>query len=363
MLQYYIMICNELYNDQGLGNQLWNYVITRIIAKKNNCGFSILKKDRFKGKEFINIDFGKNLSGGNTSKRGYIFKLPHNIKNYYKEKIELLGSNLSDMSDDISRTDIKLLNLPPDTKFDGNCQSTKYLNGHKEDILKWISIKNEYEKYKTDTNICIIHLRCGDFMKSKAFLPIEYYKNAMEYIKSINKDIIFQCVTDEKEKAEKLLPGVQVIGSALYDISDSNKANHHHGGPIGVDFCLLKNAHYLIVPNSSFSWWAAYLNINKKVIIAPKYWARFNIADGFWSPSDIITDDFTYLDKNGKIFSSDECWLEKNDFEKENESLFNSNNKLNKIWKKYIFPLNYLIFFIKKLPTIKKRIIKFLLNQ
>lgn len=359
------MICNELYKEQGLGNQLWNYILTRIIAKKNGYGFCILKKERFKGKEFMDLDFGEHLSGGHTSKRGYIFKLPNGIKNYYSEKRELLGSTLYDMSDDISRTDSQLLTLPSYTKFDGNCQSTKYLNGYKEDILKWISVKDEYiKKYKTDSNICIIHLRFGDFTKSKAFLPIEYYKNAMEHIKTINKDVIFQCVTDQKDRAEELLPGVKIIGSALLDALDTNKANHHHGGPIGIDFCLLMNAYYLIIPNSSFSWWAAYLNTNKKIVIAPKYWARFNIADGFWSPSDIITDEFTYLDKDGKIFSSTKCWQEKDTFEKKHANMFNSNNNLNKQWKKYKFiPLAYIVFFIKKIPTIKKRIMKIILNQ
>lgn len=358
------MICNELYNEQGLGNQLWNYVTTRIIAKNNGHDFSILKKERFKGKDFIDLNFGQILLGGQTSQRGYLFKLPNGINNYYSEKRELFGKTLSDMSDDISRTDPKLLTLPPYTKFDGNCQSTKYLDGHREDILKWISIKDEYKKYKTNPNVCVIHIRFGDFTQSKAFLPIEYYKDAMKYIKSIDKNVIFQCVTDQKEKAEKLLPGVTVIGSSLLDISDKNKADHHHGGPIGIDFCLLMNAYYLIIPNSSFSWWAGYLNINKKIVIAPKYWARFNIADGFWSPSDIITDDFIYLDKNGKSFSSNKCWEEKNNFEKKHEGIFNSNNSLNKEWKKYNFlPIAYLVFFIKKLPTIRKRLLKLVLGQ
>lgn len=358
------MICNELYNEQGLGNQLWCYVVARIIAKRNNCGFCILKKERFKGNEFMNIDFGWHISGGHTSQRGYLFKLPRDIKNYYSEKRELSGATFSDMSDDISRTDPHLLNLPLYTKFDGNCQSTKYLDGYREDILEWISIKNGYAKYQANPNICIIHLRCGDFMRSKAYLPIEYYKNAMKHIKSINKDVIFQCVTDQKEKAEELLPGVAVIGSTLLGVADANNANHHHGGPIGVDFCLLMNAHYLIIPNSSFSWWAAYLNTYKKIVVAPKYWARFNVADGFWSPSDIITNDFTYLDRDGKIFSSDECWSEKDNFEKKHENMFNANNSLNKKWKKYNFlPMAYLVFFIKKLPTIKKRLSKIVLGR
>ncbi len=355
------MICNELYNDQGLGNQLWNYAVTRIIAKKNGYGFSILKSERFKGKDFIDIDFGTPLAGGQTSKRGYVFKLPHGITSYYDERRELLGTVLSDMTDEISRTDPHLLNLPPNTKFQGNCQSTKYLDGYREDVLQWIRIKEPYSASTLDPRICVIHLRLGDFMQSKSFLPISYYRNAMAYIKSIDEHVIFQCVTDQKEEAEKLLPGVTIIGSAVTGTDDAHKAGHHHGGPVGIDFCLLKNAHYLIIPNSSFSWWAAYLNTNKKIVVAPKYWARFNIADGFWSPFDIVTDQFTYMDKEGNVFSSAECSAENKVFEASHLDMFNSNNSLNKPWKKYRFLITaYAVFLIKKLPTLKRRMLALL---
>ncbi len=356
------MICNEFYKYQGIGNQLWNYVVTRMIAKKNGYGFAMLKKERFKGKDFMDIDFGKELPGGITSPGGYLFKLPNGINTYYRERTELFGTitTLSDMSEDVSRTDTKLATLPDNTKFDGNCQSTKYLDGYHNDILQWIKIKDEYKQYKTDPDVCVIHLRTGDFMQSKAFLPIEYYKNAMEHIKSIDMNVVFQCVTDQKDEAAKLLPGVEIIGSAPMEIPDMGNASHHHGGPVGIDFCLLMSAQYLIIPNSSFSWWAAYLNQNKKMVIAPKYWARFNIADGFWSPADIITDGFTYLDKNGKVFTPTECWSEKNIFEKEHASMFNSDNVLNVPWEKPPFlPWAYVKFFFKKLP----RLFKIILGQ
>ncbi|MEJ0001580.1 MAG: alpha-1,2-fucosyltransferase [bacterium] len=352
------MICNELYSAQGLGNQLWNYALARIIAKRNGYDFAILKKDRFKGKDFIELDFGRDLPGGLTSPGGYIFALPRGIRHYYRERLELAGTTFADMSDDISRADPKLLSLPAGTKFDGNCQSTTYLEGYRKDILGWITIKEEYEQYKPEPNVCLIHLRLGDFMRSKAFLPLSYYQAAMAHVKSIDPSAVFQCVTDQKERAEKLLPGVPVVGTAAEKIEDPHHAAHHHGGPVGIDFCLLKNAHYLIIPNSSFSWWAAYLNTDKKIVVAPKYWARFNIADGFWSPGDIVTDDFTYLDKDGKIFSADQCRQEKEAFEKANEYKFNSAHSLNRPWKPRPLLAAYAAFLAEKIADRAKRFFK-----
>lgn len=299
------MIFNEFHDGQGLGNQLWNYALARILAKDKACGFSMLRQERFKGYQFMDIDFGTISS-----------EAP---QHHYKEKTEYLsGTDI-----DISRTDHGLFDILPFTQFEGNCQSTKYLEGHRDDLVSWIKIKDEYKDHVTDENTCIIHLRTGDFKKIKdVFLPRKYYRDAMDHIRSLNKDIMFCCVTDEKEEAEKILPGVEIIGSAALGKEDGRKASHHRGGPVGIDFALLMNAAYLIIPNSSFSWWAAYLNTQKKAVIAPKYWARHNISNGYWSTSDIITTGFTYLDTAGKSFSSDECWEEKDAFEAEHPDMF-----------------------------------------
>ncbi len=300
------MIVNELYDGQGLGNQLWNYVVARILAKNKQCDFSICAKERFKGAEFMELDFGVSS-----------VEVPH----HYKERMEFLsGTGI-----DISRTDPGLLAINPGTKFDGVCQSTKYLAGHHDEVISWIKIKGEYKNHSTDDNTCVIHIRTGDFKKIKGvFLPREYYLTAMKEMRKINKDMKFCCVTDEKKEAEKILPGVEVIGSALLGSYDERKAAHHRGGPIGIDFALIMNARYVIIPNSSFSWWAAYLNHRKEAVIAPKYWAQHNTSDGYWSTSDIITDSFTYLDRDGKTQTSAECWTEKNAYEAAHREIFST---------------------------------------
>jgi hypothetical protein len=313
------MITTELYNGQGLGNQLWVYCITRLIADSKKCNFSILSKNQFKGVEFIDLDFGVDIKDY-TPSDGPCDLLPIGINNYYKEKKEIH----SVLNIDISRSDDNLFNIDTFTKIDGNLQSTKYISGHRDKILDWIKIKKEaLDENALDDNACVVHLRCGDFYaQTDVFVPKSYYLNAMNVVRQKNPNVKFYIVTDQPNIATSLFPGIEIIGSSNLGSNDKMMASHHFGGPVEKDFCLLVNAKYVIIPNSSFSWWAAYLNINAELIIAPKYWSRFNISNGYWATSDMVTDEFMYLDREGNLVSPQECLREKEEFEKTNENIF-----------------------------------------
>ncbi len=60
--------------------------------------------------------------------------------------------------------------------------------------------------------------------------------------------------------------------------------------------------------------------------IAPKYWARHNISDGFWSSEQNIYNFLTYQDRKGKLFSAEECKKELEEYKKRS-SLYGRRNK------------------------------------
>lgn len=309
------ILATELWDGQGLGNQLWAYAATRAIAEHRNMNFAIMGQERFKGKDFIEIDFGLMLSEGKSQKEGEPpLQLPKELTNYRKErKYHAHKSNF-----DVSPLDEFLLDCPVNCKIDGNFQSIIYIEKNFKDLKKWIIVKDE----KTPSNWCIIHIRGGDFKSiSELFIIKNYYRNAMEYLKTIYPDIQFKCVTDDPDYANKILNHeIEIIGSSKLGYKDKQQASHHTGGPIDIDFKLLMSAKYLIIPYSSFSWWAAFLNELKVIVIAPKYWALFGSDRKIWSTYEIATPGFTYLDKAGKAFSYEECITErergrKNDFD------------------------------------------------
>jgi len=76
---------------------------------------------------------------------------------------------------------------------------------------------------------------------------------------------------------------------------------------IGKDYAIVKNAKYLILANSSFSFFPAWTSETVKYVIAPKFWARHNISDGFWACAFNIYRGWMWQDRNGALFTFDEC--------------------------------------------------------
>ena len=56
------MIITELCDGQGLGNQLWSYVFIRTLALDRGLEFGIMNPEKFKGKNFITLDYGKKIN-------------------------------------------------------------------------------------------------------------------------------------------------------------------------------------------------------------------------------------------------------------------------------------------------------------
>ena len=103
----------------------------------------------------------------------------------------------------------------------------------------------------------------------------------------------------------------------------------------------------MILSNSSFAWFPAWLSETLKYCIAPKYFGRYNISDGYWSLGYNITSNWHYLDREGKLFEYDDCIKEFQNYIESHKDYFpettlanynfTPNTKTNYFVKKTIF--------------------------
>lgn len=297
------MIVTEFYKGQGLGNQLACYITTRTIAKDKGYSFGIMHPEKFKGANFFDLDFGCKVIGGYGPEGGPPQKLPDGIKHYYVERKITHPINGAD----IRIYDKNLVNVLDDTKIDGVMQDEQYFSHRKDEIREWLKVKEEYECYDyADDNTCVINFRGGEYARHKDFfLNKNYWENAVNNMRKINKNFRFIVITDDVFTAKKFFPNFGVFHFS-----------------IAKDYVIIKNAKYLILSNSSFAWFPAWLNKNLKFCIAPKYWGRHNISDGYWSCGYNITKGWMYQDRDGKLNNYDTCLKELNEYIENHKEYF-----------------------------------------
>ncbi|MGL5258474.1 MAG: alpha-1,2-fucosyltransferase, partial [Lachnospiraceae bacterium] len=101
--------------------------------------------------------------------------------------------------------------------------------------------------------------RRGDY-EDKWLLPITYYHDAISYIKSNYDDAHFYIFCEDLDYSIKHFGTKEDCTIIANSFSFSDLEEFH----------LISKCKHQIIANSSFSWWAAYLNTNTdSTIIAP----------------------------------------------------------------------------------------------
>lgn len=160
------------------------------------------------------------------------------------------------------------------TVIKGHVQSPVYFEEFQDDLRNKVFVLNKElsviaQGWKRKINAAKIsvslHVRRGDYLNFTIFNgpDIHYYKRAVRLMMDLfGDDIEFFIFSDDFDYIKE---NFSWIKKAHYVNSDSRYPYE--------DMTLMSECHHNIIANSSYSWWGAYLNKNKKKkVIAPMHW-------------------------------------------------------------------------------------------
>jgi len=244
-----------------LGNQMFQFAGTYGIARKLNYDVTFPMENMIEGQY---EEFKDGVTRYCTFDLPKVFTLKKDI---LRPKENIFPSLEYEVQEPHFHFNEQFFSIPDNADLKGYYQTEKYFEHVKEEILELftfkLDIQSEANKLfpKLTTETVSIHLRIGDYKGLENFHPIcspEYYSNAIKLFS--DKEYHFIIFSDDVNYCKELF---------------GEQENIHYINNVDpyIDMCLMSMCNHNIIANSSFSWWAAYLNKNKnKLVVAPKQW-------------------------------------------------------------------------------------------
>lgn len=252
----------------GLGNQLFQIATTLAYAWKHSLN------PQYKKAKKIPSRLGYRPGYWNTVFR----KLP--IKNYLPYHLIVFKENSFSYHKIPGPNQIENFEKHNGILFYGYFQSAKYFDKYRKKILSFLFyidsseknyLKKKYSVIFSEKKITVsLHIRREDNIKEPVPLVTPYLWNTDYYQKSIayfknkfgTENLKIVVISDDplwsKEFMKKTFPELKPLYPHEKDY---------------LDLYLMSCCRHQIISNSSFSWWAAYLNTYlDKIIVAPKKW-------------------------------------------------------------------------------------------
>lgn len=262
----------------GLGNQMFQYALMKALEERL---YESVKAD-------IHLFYGYSRHNGLEIERVFPVQLPLATKDDIK-KLAFYASSYnthkllkwlhirkpSTIQEILSKPYHEDVFRASDTYYDGYWQDPKYFEGLDHILSECFTFKIPLAS--RNNNVCDkicstpsvgIHVRRGDYLKKSRYrgvCDVEYYTQAIQLIQQQMDCPHFYFFSNDIEWCKEHLAAL--LSKDEYTFVDWNKGTDSY-----IDMQLMSHCKSLIIANSSFSWWAAYLNKRADLIIAPKKW-------------------------------------------------------------------------------------------
>lgn len=283
------MIITKL--QAGLGNQFFQYASGKCLSIKKKT-FLALDLRNFSGNYFRNYTL-KYFKIRAIAFPILLIKFLLSNRRVVKliKKVLPFHLNYKRLEENIWSLDKKYFDNPKNVYLDGFWSYNSYFQDIKHILQKQFVLKNHYSRKIKNIlasilieNSISVHIRRCDYLNKEeslyfGVLPIEYYNKAIKIIENKIENPVFYFFSDDSEWIKKNIPPQK---NYRYSIDYTNNLDY-------LDFELMKNCRHSIIANSTFSWWAAWLNNNPdKIIIAPERWYLDEKAQKVYESGDIL---------------------------------------------------------------------------
>lgn len=267
---------------EGLGNQMFQYAYARALKEKGrNVRLDLDKAYDKTFEKYRNNTVRKNsvqnfritipsINMGRYKKYDYLYKDTILRKfiffleshfwwkyKFYEEKVQTYSK--------------KVAEIRGNYYVKGWFQSEKYFKDIRSILLKEfvplnkIHISKELREAIESQESVSLHVRRGDYVKLGLALDAIYYERAIHYMKQKYKDPIFVIFSDDPEWVKR---NINIKGKFIYVNGEKIFQDYE-------ELFIMSRCKSNIISNSTFSWWAAWLNQNEdKTIIAPRKWIK-----------------------------------------------------------------------------------------
>lgn len=262
----------------GLGNQMFQYALGRSLSLRYGVALALdlsFLLDRSNGNSYVYRDYYLNMFDISVDK--FIEKSPihHVIRNKFAEKFRFNFPGVRVESQ--FNFNSTALNCGENCYYSGYWQSPKYFLESEEclrsDFTFLSTIKTSsqalLDRIKDSNSVCL-NVRRGDYVGNKlhGVCTVKYYHYALEQLfQRTNNPTVF-VFSDDVEwcRANLRIPYEHMF------------VGHEHAHTtefknFDAYFYIMSKCRHYIIPNSTFAWWAVWLNGRKdNVVIVPNRW-------------------------------------------------------------------------------------------
>lgn len=270
------MISGIFHSGSGIGNQLFRYVTTRMLAEDKGYEWGMIGQKNFKGASFMSLEMGKELKPA-----VHYFDATGTNPSMPNEPEVVMGNWLEkdirdEFNNDIRSYDPEINFVEDNTIIDGSFEDPRYWEHRMEDIGKWLAV----EPLEIPDDVCIIGFRGGEYaLYPDLYLPHEYYLEGIKMMreKGITK---FEVHTDDTVEAKKFFAYLGI--ECIHDIGRNWRSVRY------AKYAIIANSSFFVLPRLS-----QHHENTEAITIAPRYWGRHNTK--VWAPQGNYYKQFTYI--------------------------------------------------------------------